>query len=213
MLIKAIIFDMDGLMVDSEPSHIKAYNTILERYEHHLSLKENKQYLGISDKDALADMREKWNIPISLAEFSKQKQSAYIKLVSQKIIPQKGVIEFVEKTFQKNYVLAVASGSHLDEIEAVLDGLKLRKYFTTLVSGDDVKYGKPAPDIYLRTASLLDVEPDHCLVLEDAAVGAQAAKKAGMVCYVIPSRETESENFNQADQVFTDITQVYPYLT
>jgi len=211
-MVKAIIFDMDGLMIDSEPFHLKAYNSVLKKWGNYLNEEENLKYVGISDKDVCKDLVLTFNIPISESDLEKQKNIEYKKLLQNKVVPQPGLIELIYKLHKNNFYLAIASGSHIDEIRTVVSKLKIRQYFTELISSDMVLKGKPNPDIFLYTAKKLDVTVQECLVLEDAPNGVWAAKKADMHCYAIPSRETKNENFDMADKIIENLNLVFGHI-
>ena len=108
--------------------------------------------------------------------------------------------------------LAVASGSHKNEIKQILSNLGFLHHFTTYISGDEVKNSKPSPEIFIHTAAKLKMNCKDCLVLEDAPKGVQAAKAANMLCYAVPSKEVKGEDFRVADRVFKNLTEVKKYI-
>lgn len=193
-----IIFDMDGLMIDSEPYHCLAFDKVFQRFGKRLSEEDNtKYYVGISDKDAAMDMCKRYELPISPEELVKQKQDEYLKLLTQ-VSSQPGLFEVLQALATKGYKMAIASSSMISEIEAVVGALEIRGYFESICSAQEVKHGKPAPDIFLLAAKKLNVAPNRCLVLEDATSGIIAANHAGMRSIAIPSRETLGRDFTLA---------------
>jgi HAD superfamily hydrolase (TIGR01509 family) len=209
-MIKLIIFDMDGLMIDSEPFHCMAYGEVLRQFGKQLSLEyNNKHYVGKGDMFAGQDIVKRLSLPISAEELNSRKQAVYKKLIASEIIPQEGLVELLKKLHKNNYRKAVASGSTLDEIRIIIDGLNISKYIESYFSAQQVKNGKPAPDLFLLTANEMGVDPSECLVLEDAPSGVAAAKAAGMKCFVVPSRETKQEDFSNATLVLNSLTEVF----
>lgn len=180
-MIEVIIFDLDGLMVDSEPFHQKAFDKVFKEYGKELTVEDNnKYYVGTSDVDASRDMVKRFSLPITPELLLKKKQVVYKELVSIGIIAQDGLMELLEKLHENNFRKAIASGSMLEEIKLLIDSLKINQYIENFFSAEQVEHGKPAPDLFLLVAKEMGVEPSECLVLEDAPNGINAAKSAGM---------------------------------
>ncbi len=194
--VDTIIFDMDGLMIDSEPLHQQAYDKVLKRFGKGLSEEENaKLYVGISDKDASEDLVRRLALPVGPVELESEKNQAYLEMIGH-VEPQPGLIELLSKLTK--YKKAVASSSTLNQIELVVNELHAKGYFSGLFSAQQVEHGKPAPDIFLLAAQSLGSDPTKCLVLDDAPSGIAAANAASMYSFAIPSRETKAANFSNA---------------
>lgn len=209
-MIKAVIFDLDGLMVDSEPVHFKAYEKVLSRLG--VTLLESDyaaRYVGISDHDAAQDMVKRYNLPISVEELLKRKAQVFAQILPGNVVPKKGLFDLLHDLRTHGYKTAVASGAMLPDIKQIIASLNLLDSFDALCSADAVKQGKPAPDLFLFAAQQIGVLPENCLVLEDAPVGVQAAQSAGMKCYAIPSRETQGRDFSKATKVLTSLSEVF----
>jgi HAD superfamily hydrolase (TIGR01509 family) len=177
---QAIIFDMDGVVVDSEPRHIRAFLEVFGD----LGFKNNhgmdfEAYYGRSDRVFWMDFIAKHHPSYTLEELVAWKQRQFIELIrrEQPIFP--AVPGLLEKLAAR-YLLGLASGSVHEVIEEVLSIQNLRRFFQGVASIQDVPRPKPAPDVFLRAAELLGVKPAACCVLEDAAVGVEAALGAGM---------------------------------
>jgi HAD superfamily hydrolase (TIGR01509 family) len=193
-----VIFDMDGLMIDSEPVHQKAYDAVLQRFGKGLTEEENNRlYVGISDKDITEDLVQRHGLPVSPAELEEAKHHAYLELVEH-ILPQEGLMELLNKLQDRNYKMAIASSSPLSHIQVVLDALHAGEYFSAYFSAEQVEHGKPAPHLFLLAAQEIGSNPAQCLVLEDAPSGIAAAKAASMYSFAIPSRETKGADFSNA---------------
>lgn len=176
----AIIFDMDGVIVDSEPRHEQAFREIF----HEMGYGETHgidfpYYYGRSDKALWLDFIAKHQPAWSLEELTDWKQRRFIEIIKREQPIFVGLPELVEKLALR-YQLAVASGSFHPVIDEILAMKNLRQYFPVVVSVQDVGKGKPAPDVFLRAAELLKVSPDRCCVIEDAAAGVEAGLAAGM---------------------------------
>ena len=177
---KAVIFDMDGVIVDSEPRHERAFHEVWEamgyRDRHGINFQD---YYGRSDRALWLDFIDKHRPPQSLDELTAWKQNRLIEILRAEQPIFDGLPEVVEESAAR-WPLAVASGSLHAVIDEVLAMKNLRQHFSAIVSVQDVAHGKPAPDVFLRAAELLGHKPADCLVLEDSAAGVTAANAAGM---------------------------------
>lgn len=208
--IKAVLFDMDGLMIDSEPLHLMAFNRILDKYGKNLTEEENtKRYIGVSDIDAAKDMVVRFDLPISAKRLTKDKQEEYRKLFRTQLVAQPSLIELLNDLKKNSYKTAIASSSTLEEIRMVVEGLKMSSLIDMICSAEEVENGKPAPDVYLLAAKRLNVDSSECLVLEDTPKGVQAGKAAGMNIFAVPSQYTKGQDFRLADKVLNNLSEVF----
>lgn len=207
-MIEVVIFDMDGLMIDSEPFHFQAFSTVFNQFGLQFSKEENTKYIGMQDIDEAKDMVDKYLLPVTADELVKRKQAQFRRFLTQAIIPQPGLMKLLGKLQERKYKIGIASSSALEEIESVVNGLKINKYIDVYCSAEQVKKGKPAPDVYLLAAKRLGVKPQNCLVLEDAPNGVRAGKAAGMKVFAIPSQYTKEGDFTQADKVLNSLSDV-----
>lgn len=176
----AIIFDMDGVIIDSEPLHERAYLEIFAEMGYAETHGINfDDYIGRTDKALIEDFIAKHNPPCTVQYLSDCKKDRFLQIMRQQEPIFEDLPELVERLAAR-YPMAVASGSLHPVIDAVLALKNLRQHFKVCVSSSDVTHGKPAPDIFLHTAKLLAVEPPHCCVIEDSAAGVTAARAAGM---------------------------------
>jgi HAD superfamily hydrolase (TIGR01509 family) len=177
---QAIIFDMDGVIVDSEPHHETAYREMFAELGYGDTHGVNfDDWIGRTDKALIEDFITRLKPPHSLQNLSDWKKERFLKILEREQPIFEDLPELVTRLAQR-YRLAVASGSVHPVIDAVLALKNLRQHFEFTVSASDVAHGKPAPDIFLHTAKLLNVEPTQCCVIEDSAPGIQAARAAGM---------------------------------
>ncbi|HAV61749.1 MAG TPA: hypothetical protein DCY13_05220 [Verrucomicrobiales bacterium] len=176
----AVIFDMDGVIVDSEPRHERSFREVFaemgygDRHGVHFP-----DYYGRSDLTLWQDFIAKHRPPQSLDELLNWRQDRLIRILQADEPIFDGLPEIVERCAAR-WPVAVASGSLHPVIDAVLAMKNLRQHFSAIVSSQDVPHGKPAPDIFLHAAELLQRRPEGCLVIEDSAAGVAAANAAGM---------------------------------
>jgi HAD superfamily hydrolase (TIGR01509 family) len=206
-MIKAVLFDMDGLMVESEMLHYQAYKEVLSQFGVTLTLEDYFAAWG-SDKDMCIRFAEKFRTPISFEQLLEQKNTLFREVYIYKVTPQKGLLDLLRTLKENHYLLAVCSSSQMYEIEIVLKAVGARDFFDQIVSAESVENGKPAPDCYLLTAKKLGVDPADCLVLEDAPKGVAAAKAAHMRCFAIPSIGLETADFTKADKIFKTLNEI-----
>lgn len=177
---KAVIFDMDGVIVNSEPHHEHAFRLVFDELGYGQSHGIHfPDYIGRSDNTVWHDFIAKHQPPFSLEEMAARKQARVLDLMRAAQPIFDGLPELVAKLAAR-VPLAVASGSQHPVIEEVLAMKGLRQFFSAVVSFTDVKHGKPAPDIFLRAAELLNVAPTDCWVIEDSKPGIAAGLAAGM---------------------------------
>jgi len=181
-MIKAIIFDMDGVLVDSEPFHLEIENRQFSLNQISISEEEHQSYMGSTSVVMWNKIAERHKLPIAVEELIEQNRLESIKYFSalNEIPVMPGLVDLLKKLQAKNYPLAVASSSYPEIIELILERTSLKKYFQVIVSGQEAGKSKPEPDIFLLAAHKLQVKPEYCLVVEDSANGIKAANAAGM---------------------------------
>lgn len=188
---RAVLFDFDGVIVNSEPLHFRAFQEVLAGEQIELSEEEYyRELIGFDDKGAIRHVFAKHNRPLEPRTFLRvmtRKSEGMMDLIRRghyHALP--GVEEFVRGLW-RNYPLAICSGALREEIEAMLEGISLRDCFGIITSAEDVEKGKPDPSGYLLTAKLVGekhkladpLEPADCLIIEDAPTVVQSVKKAG----------------------------------
>lgn len=193
----AYIFDCDGTLIDSMPVHYRAWVATLEEHGVNGVLSEDDFYsLGGVPTDRLVEiLNEKHGLELDPAALGDAKEETYLRLLPH-VEPIEPVVKFARDLAAAGRRLAVASGGGRVIVDRALYESGLTEIFPVVVTPEDVAHGKPAPDLFLRAAELLDVEPTDCLVLEDAVLGKQAAIAAGMDYLIIPcarERRTKEE--------------------
>lgn len=196
-MIKAIIFDKDGVIVDSEPIQFQAFKEEVAQYGGVFTLEDHKKIcLGKGSGQTYVILAKKYHID-DVESFTQNRRERYQKLSMEKLQMRIGALKLIQ-TLYKHFPLAVASGSLEKILQHDLDKFNLSQYFKIIVSGQYHK-SKPDPELFLVTAGKLGIAPNNCLVIEDTESGVQAAKNAGMKCIAVPHAITAHQNFNQAD--------------
>ncbi len=199
----AVIFDMDGVLVDSEKYIAESHKLAMAKH----GVDNFNSYLGLSLRDKIPIWEKELGIKIDTAEFRKEGGLQREKMLETER-PSDALINFLEELKQNKVPLAVATLSYCNRTNSILSGLGLAKYFDVVVTGDAVVLHKPAPEIYLKASHLLGVESTSCVAFEDTPVGITAAKKAGMMVIGIQNAGHSKEELNDADLVVTDFSQV-----
>ncbi|MFG2714281.1 HAD family hydrolase [Streptomyces goshikiensis] len=189
----SVIFDLDGTLVDSEPNYYESGRRTLERHGvTDFTWEEHSRFIGIGTLETLEILRERYGIEAPVEQLLAEQNAAYLELARAQTETFPEMRKFVERLHSEGVPMAVASGSSREAIDAVLAGTGLDALLTTAVSAEEVTHGKPAPDVFLEAARRLGSDPADCVVVEDAAPGAAAARAAGMGCLAVPYVRTAS---------------------
>jgi HAD superfamily hydrolase (TIGR01509 family) len=183
---KAIIFDLDGLLVDSEHIwHIVETNMIEER-GHVYRQDVRDKVVGLRVDECMAIMKEAYQFKETVQELFDEVVARHLKRVPDEVTAKPGAKEIIDYVHNNNIPTAIASSSPLSIINAEVDAQGWDDYFAIRCTAADDKYGKPAPDVYIRAAKTVGIDPTDCIALEDSPNGARAAVAAGMTCYAVP---------------------------
>lgn len=199
---------MDGVIVESEPLHLIAYQRILAEHGIEYTAAHNQEFLGRKDIVIAEVLIKRHRLPHTPAAFVDKKEEILFDLIRDEGSARPGLFEILETGRQLKLPMAVASSATMPTIQLVMDTLKIRSYFHSLTSGDEVKHGKPAPDVFLLAAQRIGVEPEACLVIEDTLAGVSAAKSAGMRCIAIPCETTMHQDHSAADARLMSLAEV-----
>jgi HAD superfamily hydrolase (TIGR01509 family) len=207
-LTSAIIFDLDGVIIESEEVHYQAHKNVLQAHGIDLSLQEYKQHgMAKGSKHFYTQMKEKYGINADIPTLQELKKQHYLHLITQFLHAKEHVEDFINR-MHKKHKLGIGSASNTDVIETVLHSLGIHHFFEVIVGGDQVKKNKPAPDVYLLVAKKMEVLPEQCLVIEDSQTGVIAARHAGMKCVAVPTEFTIEQDFSMATKVVDHLKQI-----
>jgi beta-phosphoglucomutase len=189
-MLKAVIFDFDGVLVDSEQIHLQAFNRIFAQFYFQISTQEYyDKFLGLSDEELFRIVDKEKKLSLSERQFRQllgEKAHIFQQLASTQATVYSGVPQLLKMLADNKIPMAVCSGALGDEIEMILKGANLRNYFDVIVSAEQVKKGKPDPEGFLLALKMLNkklkrqINPQDCIVIEDSRWGLEAAKNAGM---------------------------------
>lgn len=209
-MIKAIIFDMDGVMIDSEPLWEKTERILLGRRNIDYSPDYRDQIVGLNQKDSGRLLINTFELNETIEEIISERVEILTAIYEKELEVVPGLIPLLSELRKNNYLLAVASSSPLRVIDFVLDMFSLHNYFSQVVSGECTENGKPHPDIYLHTAERLGVKPRECVAIEDSINGVKSAKAAGMFCIAVPDKRLSQEQFREADLIINSLDKFSP---
>lgn len=205
-MLKAVIFDMDGVIIDSEPlhydfeqNHFSQLNIIVDKDYHN-------SFVGTTSHYMWQNLKDKFRLPQSVEELVSESRSSFLGFLKGlgKLEAIPGIPNLVQELHRNNIKIAIASSSPLDMIEYVINILQLDKYFSVLVTGDYVKNSKPKPDIFILAAEKLDIAADECIVIEDSHNGVLAAKAADMKCIGYENPNSGNQDLSAADIIIKD---------
>ena len=209
--VELVLFDMDGVLADTEPIHLDATNRVLASAGVHLPPEEAVEFLGGTDRamfEALVD-RHPIDLPVDALIHAKDREIIGI-IAESGLLPRAGVCELLVHLKMRSIPAVVASSSSLRLIQAIVEVLGLGRSFTGLYSGQMVENSKPAPDVFLLGAREQGIDPARCLVIEDSPNGIAAGKAAGMRVLAVRTPYTEGLDLSAADRVVDSLSQYDP---
>ncbi len=203
---QAVIFDMDGVLVDGEPLHFRGVNELLAEEGKSISLDAYKPYMGT--KTGWSDMIRDFGLPRPYAYYSARYREMMERRYRDASSSLPGAVALVRALAKAGVPLAVASSSIEPWVFACLERIGLRTAFNQIVTGSDVEQGKPDPEIYLLAARRLGLPPRACLALEDAPAGIESAHAAGMECWAIRTEYTRGLPLPSPEREFDSLEEL-----
>ncbi len=206
----AIIFDMDGLMVNTEPLSRRAWQQVLQPYGHQLSDAVYQQIIGRRIDASAQILLEAYPLPFGAEEFVKRKQTLFAAQRAQGVPVMPGLFELHAEIEARGIVWGVATSSSRAHANEILAQLGLADKCHAVAAGDEARLGKPAPDIYLLAAQRLEIVPERCLALEDSVPGCEAAHAAGMLTIAVAGHKagSKSDGYHMADYRYSSLHEV-----
>jgi beta-phosphoglucomutase family hydrolase len=198
---KGFIFDMDGVIIDSEPLYLENVKQILADLDTPITHKELFTYVGISSHEMWQIIKQRHSLPQDVDWLVNREQHQVVETFQQvdNLTPMTGIRQLIKFLQQNNFNLGLASSSPRRIIELILHKLQLFDYFNVTVSGEEVKHGKPHPEIFLTCAARLGLKPEQCIVLEDSSPGIAGAKSAKMTTIGFANPNSGNQDLSQAD--------------
>jgi HAD superfamily hydrolase (TIGR01509 family) len=208
-MINAVIFDLDGVLIDSEPLHCRADNQLLTELGIDPPGNYFDRFAGWTDEVMWNAVKKDFHISKSTDQIKEFQLSVKLKLLQEGDLKAiSGVVELLKELNKGRIPTAIASSSQKVFIGAVIKKIEIAQYFELILSGEEVVNSKPEPDIFIKAAGLLNVDPSRCLVVEDSTSGTIAAKKAGMKCIGFKNVNSGNQDLSKADIIITDIKEI-----
>jgi len=208
---EAVIFDMDGVLIDSEPIHVEIEKLLFDKLGIDVSDTDHRSYMGASNEFMYSDLRSRFNLSESVTELIESDElfrSDYFHRLDT-IPANDGLISLLGQIKAAGLKLAVATSSSPEIADLLLNKCGIASFFDAIVTTSEAGKSKPSPDVYLLAAQKIGVSPEDCIVFEDSPNGLSAAKSAGMFCVVIQSDSELIQKLSKADyliQSFTEMT-------
>ncbi|MFP3908687.1 MAG: HAD family hydrolase [Archaeoglobaceae archaeon] len=210
MTVKGIIYDMDDLLVDSHRLHVRSVEAVIEQYGR--TINDIPQWLWSESMgkrliDFLHDLVKVLDLKESVETLNQRRSEVFLKLVEEELQPLPGALESLD-LLNNHFKIGLASSGTRKYLEMVVDRFDIRKCFQVIVSGDEVEYGKPHPEVYLTASRKLGLNANECLVFEDATHGIRSAKEAGCKCIGVKNPNTPPQDLSEADMVLNSLEEL-----
>ncbi|MFY0627527.1 MAG: HAD family phosphatase [Reichenbachiella sp.] len=208
-MLKAVIFDMDGVLMNSEEIHYQVERDIIKRYGVEFEVTEHTKYVGQRTIDLWTGVCKNHGLDVDPAELALEDNQSYMQaLQSGDIEPIEGIPELIAELKKEGIKMIVASSATRHNIETVMSKFVIEEDFEGYASGQDVKRPKPNPDIFLLASEKLNMSPSECVVIEDAKHGVHAAKAAGMTCIGYRNASSGNQDLSAADVIVNRIEEI-----
>lgn len=204
-MIKAVIFDRDGVLIDSEYTNVKAAELAFGEFGIQLTEDEKQWIVGRHPLDYTIPLMEKYDFDFD--KYRALQREKYRQVLESTPVFEK-TIELLKEIHRKGLLIALCTSSNRADSEKILEGIGIKKLFTELVTKEDYSKSKPDPEPYLLTAQRLGVKPEECLVIEDSEMGLKSALSAGMQCIVIYNEYTKGHDFSGALEVVSSADEI-----
>ena len=205
--IRAVIWDMDGVIADSGPYHLVAWQETLGKRGVKLTADDFRHSFGLRNDNIIRNILGKDISQGEVDAIATEKEAAFRRLAGGRIKALPGAFDLLKLLKDSGFGLAIASSTPAENIDMVTATLGIADYFQAIVTGHDVTEGKPHPQVFLLAARRLGVKPENCLVIEDAVAGVTAAKRAGMACLAVVNTHPR-QNLSRADLVVASLEEV-----
>ena len=204
----AVIFDMDGVVVDSNPFHRKAIEQFCQKHGYRLSEDQIRaRVFGRTNKEWLTDLLGGSVATDKIKQYEDEMESKFRMDYAPHVKPIKGLIRFLGALRRNNVKMALASSAPKLNVDFILKKTRTANFFKTIIDGDSIEKGKPHPEVYLKTTKAINFIPEKCIVIEDSLSGIEAAKRAG--CKVVGITTTHSlQELASADLVINDFEEI-----
>ena len=209
-MLKAVIFDMDGVIVNSEPLHHLAYKKMFEEFKLDVSNSLYESFTGQSTYSICEQLCEIFDLKVDANSLvlSKRKHFKIIFENDSSFEMIDGAMNLIKDYFENNLTLVLASSASMTNIERIFKKFDLNKFFKAKISGADLKESKPNPEIFVKAAELAGFKKEECIVIEDSTSGIMASKSAGIYCVGYNSYNSKNQNYDNANLVVSDLNEI-----
>jgi HAD superfamily hydrolase (TIGR01509 family) len=209
-MIKTVIFDMDGVIVDTEPVHHYAYNQHFKDLNIEVTPEMYASFTGNSTKNIFERLKEQFNLEHEVQHLVETKRNLFNDAFDSKedLYLLEGVGDLITDLYDNGMQLVVASSSAKVTIDRIFNRFGLHKYFSHIVSGEDFPKSKPHPAIFLKAAELSGTPVENCIVIEDSTNGIKAAKAAGIYCIGYDSFHSKMQDYSLADKIISNFNEL-----
>lgn len=212
---KAVIFDMDGVIFDTEKVYLDIWTEVFEKYGYKMTKELYVTVMGTGRKNVIKTFLENFGDDLPIEKMYEEKDNQLFYRIENQGIPLKeGVKELFSMLKEKDYKIALATSAKKERVEKQIKDKWLKESFDAIVCGDDVEKGKPSPDIFLKAAKEIDVEPENCFVVEDSPAGIKAAFSGGMKgIHVEDLKVADEEILKYCQKNFKNLQEIKKYLS
>ena len=212
---KAVIFDMDGVIFDTEKVYLDIWTEVFEKYGYKMTKELYVNVMGTGRKNVIKTFLENFGDDLPIEKMYEEKDNQLFYRIENQGIPLKeGVKELFSMLKEKDYKIALATSAKRERVEKQIKDKWLKESFDAIVCGDDVEKGKPSPDIFLKAAKEIDVEPENCFVVEDSPAGIKAAFSGGMKgIHVEDLKVADEEILKYCQKNFKNLQEIKKYLS
>ena len=212
---KAVIFDMDGVIFDTEKVYLDIWIEVFEKYGYKMTKELYVNVMGTGRKNVIKTFLENFGDDLPIEKMYEEKDNQLFYIIENQGIPlKKGVKELFSMLKEKNYKIALATSAKRDRVEKQIKDKWLKESFDAIVCGDDVEKGKPSPDIFLKAAKEIDVEAKDCFVVEDSPAGIKAAFSGGMKgIHVEDLKAADEDILKYCEKNFKNLQEIKEYLS
>ncbi len=210
-MFRAAIFDMDGVIINSEPLHKKAYQLMFDEFNIDVSEKLYSTFTGMATLPICEKLCDIFSLKFSAETLVENKRKHFKSLFENglKFELIDGVLELIKHYHQNGFILVLASSASMNNINLIFEKFDLDKYFKSKISGADLRASKPHPEIFEKATKLTGFSKEECFVIEDATNGILAAKKAGLYCIAFKGVDSKNQDYSKADKVVTNFKEIY----
>jgi beta-phosphoglucomutase len=205
----AVIFDMDGVIVDNMGFHKKAWRRFIQKHAPDTDLEEFSRHFGKTNFDLIRILLSGGVTRKKIKQLAEEKEALYRDLYAPYISPAPGLVSFLDRLEEEQADLVVATSAPPQNVDFVMNQTGLRKYFDKIVDSSQVEKGKPHPEIYRRAAALTHYTVSRCLVFEDSYPGIESARRAGIKVIGLATTHP-AKNLKGAEKIISDFTEISP---